>query len=294
MTDFFKTFWRIVIRVWNYILWEMHHEPITVKKLVIAALVIVIGFYIAKKVRLLLVRFLSKKNLYSKHAISAFEKVVFYFVLVTFVFLALRIVHLPLTTFAFLGGAVAVGVGFGAQNIINNFISGFIIMTERPVKIGDVVEVDGEVGTIEDIGARCTHMLTCSNIHKLIPNSVILEKTVTNWTHADEKIRMSVTIGIAYGSDVNKAAEVMKEAVCKCEGIILQPEPLVLFRSHGDSTLNFEVFFWGRVCNLTQRMTFESKVNFLLNEHLQAADIEIAFPQLDVHLTTNTPGQTKI
>jgi small-conductance mechanosensitive channel len=200
------------------------------------------------------------------------------------VFLALYIVHIPLTTFTFLGGALAVGVGFGAQNILNNFISGFIIMSEKPVKVGDVVEVEGEVGTIEDIGARCTRILTGANIHKLIPNSMLLEKTVTNWTHANDNIRIPVPIGIAYESDTKQAADVMLTAVKQCPGVLSKPEPFVLFRSHGASTLNFEVYFWAKVANETERMQYESKVNFLLNENLRNANIEIAFPQLDVHL----------
>lgn len=275
----------LLIRIWDYRIWAIkNHEYITVRKLVIASLVIMIGVFLSFLIKKYFKKHFARGN-FDDHAIATIEWLAFYFCLVTFVFLALHIVHIPLTTFAFLGGALAVGVGFGAQNLLNNFISGFIIMTERPIKVGDLVEVDNVIGKVESIGNRCTKIVTGDNIHKLIPNSMILEKLVTNWTHQDGRVRLSVPIGIAYESDIHQASEIMLDAVKKCDVVLSDPEPFVVFSEHGDSTLNFTIYFWTIIRNTADKLKLESQVNYNLNDLLRAANVEIAFPQLDVHLS---------
>ena len=200
-----------------------------------------------------------------KNTALAITKILTYLAYVAVVLLAIRMVHIPLTTFAFLGGIIAIGVGFGAQNIISNFISGFIIMAERPINIGDLIEVDGLLGQVEEIGARCTRVRTGENIHMLVPNSSFLEKNITNWTLSDKKIRTKVVVGVIYGSPVKTVVAMLLKATRENNRIESDPEPFVLFSDFGDSALIFEVYFWISIRTIIERKTIESSVRQALS-----------------------------
>ena len=177
-----------------------------------------------------------------------------------------------------------IGVGFGARELFSNLISGIILMVERPVKIDDVVEVENEIGRVLNIGLRSFRIHTENNIDVLMPNSVVLNEKLVNWTKDDHMILTKVSIGIAYESDIHKSTELMIQAVSKVDGVLKEPAPFVLFKEHGDSTLNFDVYFAVNVMNKMERWVFESQANYSLNDTLRAAGVDIAFPQLDVHL----------
>jgi small-conductance mechanosensitive channel len=207
---------------------------------------------------------------------------------------ALRIVNIPLTVFAFLGGAIAIGVGFGAQNLINNFISGLIILAEQPIKIGDLVEVEGNFARVEDIGARCTKISTGANVQILVPNSMFLEKSIINWTLSDREVRAYVTAGVVYGSPVREVERLMLQAVREHKKVHKAPEPFVLFDDFGDNALIFQIHFWISMSRLTERRMIESAIRFRIDELFREAGIVIAFPQRDVHLDTQKPLELRI
>ena len=202
---------------------------------------------------------------------------------------ALRLINVPLTAFAFLGGAIAIGVGFGAQNLINNFISGFIIMAEQPIGIGNLIELDGVIGMVEEIGARCTRVRTGENIHILVPNSAFLEKNITNWTLSDNEIRTKVTLGVVYGSPVRKVEELLIKAAKENAMVLKNPEPFVIFTDFGDNALIFEVHFWIIVRRVIERKLIESNVRFRIDDLFREAGIVIAFPQRDIHIDAARP-----
>ncbi|TNF87844.1 MAG: mechanosensitive ion channel, partial [Gammaproteobacteria bacterium] len=158
------------------------------------------------------------------------------------VFTALDLLNVPLTAFAFVSGAIAIGVGFGAQNIINNFISGWILMWERPIRIGDFLEVSDTRGRVEAINTRSTRIRRVDGVHLLIPNSQLLENTVVNWTLVDQRTRTIVRVGVSYGSPVKKVAELIEQAATEQEGILDDPAPLVIFEDFGDSALIFDLY----------------------------------------------------
>jgi small-conductance mechanosensitive channel len=212
-----------------------------------------------------------------------------YFAYILILLFALRLLNIPLTAFAFLGGAIAIGVGFGAQNLINNFISGFIIMAERPISIGNLIEVDGVLGLVEEIGARCTRIRTGENIHILVPNSSFLEKNITNWTLSDQRIRTKVIVGVIYGSPVNEVEKLLLKAVKENDKIFKDKEPFVVFSDFGDNALIFEVHFWISIRRVIERRLIESSVRFRVDALFREAGIVIAFPQRDVHLDTTRP-----
>jgi small-conductance mechanosensitive channel len=213
--------------------------------------------------------------------------------LLVFLF-ALRMVNIPLTAFAFLGGAIAIGMGFGAQNLINNFISGFMILGERPINIGDLIEVDCVLGMVEEIGARCTRIRTGENIHILVPNSTFLEKNIINWTLSDKKIRTNVTVGVSYGSPVKTVQEKLMQSVRESPDVLNHPAPFVLFSDFADNALIFNVYFWVEIRRIIERREIKSNVRFKIDQLFSEAGLVIAFPQRDVHLDTLKPLQINI
>jgi hypothetical protein len=169
--DYFKN-------IWGFELWVIENRPVTVRKLVVALFILIVGILIAKFIFRIVSKRLASYPYLKETTASVIQKMLSYFAYLLILIFALRIVNIPLAAFAFFGGAIAIGVGFGAQNLINNFISGFIMMAERPISIGDLIELEGILGKVEEIGARCTRVRTGENIHILVPNSSFLEKNI--------------------------------------------------------------------------------------------------------------------
>jgi small-conductance mechanosensitive channel len=200
----------------------------------------------------------------------------------------------PLTVFAFLGGALAIGVGFGSQNILNNFISGLIILAERPIRVGDLVEIDGLYGNIQHVGARSTRVKTGSNLEIIVPNSRFLENNVSNWTLSNDEIRAVVGVGVAYGSPTREVSRLLRKAVTDNPEIRDEPAPIVLFNEFGDNALHFEVHFWIKMRTIMQRQRMESEVRHTIDDLLDDAGITIAFPQRDVHIDSVKPLEINV
>ncbi|MGZ8159291.1 MAG: mechanosensitive ion channel domain-containing protein [Methylobacter sp.] len=207
---------------------------------------------------------------------------------------ALTTMKIPITVFAFLGGALALAFGFGAQNLLNNFVSGLILLIERPVKTGDIVDVEGVSGRITQIGARCCQIRRFDGIEMLVPNSAMIEKTVTNWTLSDHRRRASVTIGIAYGSPIEQAQDLIESAVRAHPEVLSDPCPVVLFEDFGESALIFTVYYWLDLARVADRMVVASEIRVSLNRRLNEAGIIIAYPQRDVHLHSVQPLEVAI
>lgn len=200
------------------------------------------------------------------------------------VFMVLDLLQVPLGAFAFVSGAVAIGVGFGAQNIINNFISGWILMWERPIKIGDFLDMGEVRGTVEAINTRSTRIRRVDGVHLLVPNSYFLENTVTNWTLVDELVRTSVVVGVAYGSDVRRVTQLLEEAADAHPDVLKEPPRLVYLDDFGDNSLVFELNIWVRATAERGLRMIRSDLRYKIDDLFRANDITISFPQRDVHL----------
>lgn len=198
----------------------------------------------------------------------------------------LSMLSVPITAFAFLSGAIAIGFGFGAQNIINNFISGWILMGEKPIRIGDFLEVEGVKGTVEEINTRSTRVRRVDGVHMLIPNSKLLENTVINWTLRDKLIRGTVAVGVAYGTDCKQVKKIMLDTANAQQETLMEngKEPQVFFQDFGDNSLLFEVYFWINSQVEGGLRFVASNIRFELVEAFNQANIVIAFPQRDVHV----------
>ncbi len=211
-------------------------------------------------------------------------------VLIVVVLIILDMLQVPLGAFAFISGAIAIGVGFGAQNIINNFISGWILMWERPIRIGDFLEIGDAKGTVETINTRSTRIRRTDGVHMLVPNSQLLENMVVNWTLIDKKTRSIVRVGVAYGSPAQQVADLILKATDEHPETLDDPKPVVVFEDFGDNALIFDSYFWIDAAGERDLRKVRSEVRFKIAELFDEAGIVIAFPQRDVHID----GELKI
>ncbi len=200
----------------------------------------------------------------------------------------------PVSVFTFMGGAVAIGIGFGSQKILNNFISGVILLVEQPIRVGDLIEVGTLMGTVLTIGTRSTRIRTGTNSQIIVPNSSFLESNVVNWSLANSTVRCCIRVGVAYGSPCREAARWLKRAADEHGQVLDKPEPYVWFADFADNALNFELYFWIDIHNLGDRRRVESDLRFIIDQYFREAGITIAFPQRDVHLDITKPLEVSL
>jgi small-conductance mechanosensitive channel len=267
----------------NTDLMSLGGAPVTPGKILLAIVVIAAAVPLANAVRRLVERRMAPTAVTSD-AVQLIARVVFYAIVGVAAMTAIGILGVPLTAFAFVSGAIAIGVGFGAQNIINNFISGWILMGERPIRIGDFVELQDARGTVEQIHNRYTRIRRVDGVHMLVPNSWILENTVINWTLVDRKIRTAVAVGVEYGAPVQRVHDLMLAAVAGRGGVLAEPAPRVYFEDFGDNALMFEAVFWCEAASEKDARGLRSEIRFAIDAAFAAESIVIAFPQRDVHI----------
>jgi small-conductance mechanosensitive channel len=194
---------------------------------------------------------------------------------------------IDLTTLNILAGAVGIGVGFGLQNIANNFISGLIILFERPIKIGDRIQVGDVEGDVAHIGARSTTVITNDDISMIIPNSKFINEDVVNWSHTGPRVRFKIPVGVAYGSDVRLVEKLLLEVARENQDVLHDPPPTVRFMAYGDSALQFELRAWSSTL-VHQKGKLFSDLNFGIYDKFKQHGVQIPFPQRDVHIRSGT------
>lgn len=258
-------------------------RELTLGTVLLIPLVLLMGVLLTKwLVKLLTNRLTSKKT--DPNIIHLLQRVFYIIAMAILLITTLDLINVPITAFAFLSGAIAIGFGFGAQNIINNFISGWILMWERPIRIGDFLEVEDAKGVVEEINTRSTRIRRVDGVHLLIPNSKLLENTVVNWTLIDSLVRTSVSVGVAYGSPARKVAELILQATTEQNMVVTDPKPVVTFEDFGDNALMFEVMFWLDSSAEGGLRVMRSNIRFRLEELFEENDIVVAYPQRDLHL----------
>ena len=225
--------------IWHYPLIRLSSGlEVTVSQIVLTLLVVALGLALIKFVQRVLGRQMARVNV-DPNVAQTIQRVVFWALLVLLFITTLGMLQIPITALAFISGAVAIGVGFGAQNVINNLISGWILMSERPVRIGDFIELDDNRGTVETIGNRSTRIRRIDGVHLLVPNSQLLERMVINWTLVDNIIRSSVRVGVSYGSPPHRVAELIEKAVDAQPDFLNDPDPRVIFEYFCDNAFIF-------------------------------------------------------
>ena len=282
------------VQIWQATLFSVGGEAITVGTLIVATVLIAAGYFISRVVSRVVSRLLARRVRLEPGAANAFESLSFYALFVTFVFTSLNLVNFPLTVFTIAGGAVAIGVGFGSQNVMNNFISGLILLFERPIRAGDLVGVEGTYGVVEHIGGRSTRIRTADNTQMIVPNSLLIENSLVNFTLSDDIVRTRVTVGVAYGSPVRTVERLLYQALREHPAVLQDRDPRVLFTEFGDNALSFEALFWLRARTTLERRQVESDLRYTIDDLFREAGVVIAFPQRDVHLDTLRPLDVRL
>ncbi|MGF1448035.1 MAG: mechanosensitive ion channel family protein [Opitutales bacterium] len=288
MEDWLKTFWNLQLYSGE------NGASITVGQLFIAFLIVVFGVIVSRWATSVFSRQVLQKRGLERNTAFFLQKLLNYLLLVVVVLIALPMAGIPITIFTVLGGALAIGVGFGAQNLFNNLISGIIIMVEKPIRLGDIVELQDEQGRIEDIGNRRVRIRRTDGVDVLMPNSHFLENAVVNWTLFDNNVRGIVHVGIAYGSDTRKASDLMMEAMVNHERVLKEPDPIILFDDFADSALTFTLLFWAHLTRPMDMRTIKSDLRYKIDDLFRENGIVIAFPQRDLHMDAMGPIEVKL
>jgi len=262
--------------VWDKELFAVDDRPITFGKLVAGLVLVVLGYLAARGLARLLGHVVRRRSRAAEGGVKAIESLAFYALLVVFVVFALDYVNIPLTAFTLLGGAVAVGVGFGSQTLMSNFISGLILLTERPIQVGDVIEIDGTQGTVDRIGPRSTRIRTFDNVQLIVPNATLIGRNVANWTRSDAMVRATVDVPIGYGADARAVTKLIRRAMEEHGQILERPEPVVLLHELGQNGLVFRASFSVDPRDVAQRGRIASDVRYRIERLFADHGIAVA------------------
>jgi small-conductance mechanosensitive channel len=248
----------------------------------LVALLIVVFWISSGTKRFLFNRLLAQSGL-DRSLQYAIAQVASNIVLVVGIFIVLENTGIHLGALTVFAGAVGVGVGFGLQNIASNFISGLVILAERPITIGDRVEVAGIAGQVEHIRARSTVIRTNDNIMMIVPNTKFIDSPVTNWTYGDRRVRFRIPVGVAYGSDVTKVRELLLAVAHENPHTLKDPAPTVFLEQFGDNAIDFKLMVWSSEMS-ARPSRYRSDLNFAIAQRFREAGIEFPFPQRDLHI----------
>lgn len=283
-----------VVLIWNHKLFTIAGIKIGFGNLFIALTLLLFATRLSRKAANAINKKLIQPFVDDRSSQNTYNTFVFYGCLGGFVTLSLAIAGIPLTVFTVFGGALAIGVGFGSQNIVNNFISGIILLVEKPIKVGDIVELDNISGSVVSIGTRSTLIKNGDGKIFVVPNSFFLEKSVLNWSYEKSIVRTNVGFGVAYGTKVKLVENICMDILLNTDGVLQDPIPLVLFENFSESNLDFQLYFWCNLHEVSSLGEVRSAIRFKLDERFKQQKIEMAFPQRDLNLKITKPLDIKV
>jgi len=257
-------------------------QQITIGLILVSACILYGSFFLSWTLQKLLMKTIFAKTGMEKGSQLSMSKLVHYVIVSVGFLFAISALGIDVSKLTLMLSALGVGLGFGMQGIMNNFVSGLILLFERPIRMGDSIEVDGMWAEVTHIGLRSTVVKTLDQADVIVPNSVLIANNVTNWTLSNRQIRLRIPIGVAYGSDVPLVMETLIESAKSNPMVAKRVLPQVLFLSFGDSALNFELRVW--ILNVDERLRVSSEINQEIERRFREVKIEIAFPQRDLHL----------
>ncbi len=213
---------------------------------------------------------------------ASFVNIVIYTFWILAIYTGINILGINLSSLAFMAGALGIGIGFGLQNVVNNFVSGIILLFDPSIQVGDMVQIGDDWGTVNRINIRTTIIQTFDNASLILPNSEMISNKVTNWSFKDPKVRRQVDVGVAYGSDVQLVHKILLQIVNDMPEIMNDPAPRVDFTDFADSALIFRIRFW--ITSPEFWLAAPTELRFKIDEEFKKNGIEIAFPQQDIHI----------
>lgn len=274
----------------NFRLLRLGEAEISLWTLIYFLVLLLLLFYFARKTRTLLVERVLIRTRLDVGARQAVGSITRYVVLFVGLLIILQTVGINLTTLNVIAGAVGIGIGFGLQNIASNFISGLIILFERPIKVGDRIVVGDVEGDVVEIGARSTTVLAHGNTAIIVPNSKFITENVVNLQYNEDRVRFRVPVGVAYGSDVRLVEELLLQVARENPDVLKTPEPVARFTAFGDSALEFELRGWSTTL-VHRGGGLVSDLNFAIHDVFKARQIEVPFPQRDLRIRNGKDNQ---
>jgi small-conductance mechanosensitive channel len=267
-------------------------HAVTVGKSIGMLLLLGLGYWGAGRLAALIIRTVGRGVALTPQMARVLQRWVNSILLLVVLLVVLKLARIPLTAFAFLGGALAIGLGFGAQNVIKNLISGVIILFERKIRVGDVVTIGGMSGTVTTVDLRATTVRGFDGIDAIVPNSTLLENQISNWSGGSPDVRRTIAVGVAYGSDIGRAAQIVLRCAQGNPHVLPQPPADVLFEDFAADSLLLRLRYWTRLDSPRGGPGVDSDLRFAIHDALRDAGIVIAFPQRDVHL--DVPGTLRV
>ena len=283
-------------QIWNFELFAVEDSAVvegrtvttsygvTVGKSIGVLLIYVLAYWLCSMLSRRLERLMVTRFAVDEQLASVTRRWIMIAVSVVLIVLVLNLARIPLTVFAFMGGALAIGIGFGTQTIIKNVISGIIILFERKIRVGDIIAIGGTTGHVTAVDLRASTIRSFDGVEALVPNSSFLENQVVNWTYSNSQIRREIRIGIAYGSPVHEAAEIIAGCAEDHGHVLNDPPPAVFFEDFGDNALIMALVFWVELNASLPGRRIDSDLRFAIEKRLRTAGIDIPFPQRDIRL----------
>ncbi len=284
----FGTYGTRALRVWNEPLMKLGALAVSPVFLLKAAAFLVLLVALSRATRNVLRNRILTRTSIDAGLQYALEVGAGYLVFIFGLIVGLQSAGLNLSSLAFLTGIIGVGVGFGLQNIVHNFVSGLILLVERPIKVGDRVEIGDLAGDVIRIAARSTWVRTNDNVVIIVPNSDFISNRVTNWTANDRRVRISVPLGVGYASDPALVRTILLDIAAREPDVLSDPAPDVILQGFGDSSLNFALLVWTEN-SLRVPQILKSKLYFEIYRAFSEHKIEIPFPQRDIHVRSVDP-----
>ena len=279
--------WTDIRKVFETQLVSFGNIEITPGLLLMAVLIIFIAYGASRMLQRMLRRNVFERIRLDEGSQAAICRVLHYMIMILGCFIAIKQTGIDLTALAAISAVLMVGIGFGLQNVASNFISGLILLFERPVQEGDFVEVCGVQGRVRAINARSTTVETLDKVTIIVPNSHFVSESVTNWSYRDSTVRIHASVGVSYGSNVELVAETLLEVGRAHPEVLSDPEPQMQFLGFGDSSLNFDLLVW--IGDPTRQYFVISDLNFAIVQAFRDRNITIPFPQRDLHFQSVDP-----
>lgn len=264
-------------------------RSVTVGKTFGAVLIVLVGYWLISFVLRRIERKVVRGGRANPQSAALARKWILFVVAAILTIIALISAGIPLTAFAFLGGALAIAAGFGLQTLLKNLVSGVMLLVEGPLRLGDLIEVDGIRGRVTEIGIRASTIRSVEGIESMIPNSRFIEGNVTNWTYSNAQTRRTVSIGVAYGSPLRKVAEILAGVLDAQEHVLKDPAPQVYLEEFADSAITFSLTYWVEMTAEVDSRRTKSDLLHSIDRAFEEAGISIPFPQRDVHLSSERP-----
>lgn len=274
-------------KIVEYPIFTVQKTPITMTSLLMFITMVVAFGLLAKLARRLLMRWLNRISHLQEHTRFLLVRLLQYFIMVFGVLFSLQFVGLDLSGLAFIFGLLSVGIGFGLQNFVANFIAGLILMVEQPIRVGDRITVGDTEGDIIEINIRSTTVRSLENIAIIVPNADFTSNQVINWSHMDKRVRLKIDVGVSYSSDLDTVIRCLKEVAVEHSEVLNSPAPEVHHTGFGDSAWNMRLWCW--INNPRDYRRIVSELNCAIVRKFRENDVEIPFPQRDLHVRSAVP-----